>query len=49
MINMNIQIGVNPLVNHSPSKLFKSPQSKFNFTLGVNGETVAWNNLKPIY
>lgn len=49
MITLNVQIGVNPLVNHKPKQLYAHPLSAFAFTLGENGEIVAWRKGDPIY
>jgi hypothetical protein len=44
MITLNLQVGVNPLINHKPISLFTHPACRFAYTIGDNGELVAWNN-----
>lgn len=49
MIALNVQIGVNPLINHKPKQLYSHPLSSFNFTIGENGEVVAWRRQDPVF
>ena len=44
-----MQIGVNPLINHRPLYLYQHPACHFTFTVGENGELVAWQGTQPIF
>jgi hypothetical protein len=37
MITLNVQIGVNPLSNHRPLRVYRHPACHFCFTVGENG------------
>jgi hypothetical protein len=45
MITLNVQIGVNPIINHKPKQLYKDSKCRFTYTIGENGEMVAWKDL----
>jgi hypothetical protein len=49
MITLNVQIGVNPLINHKPKQVYAHPLCSFTFTVGENGELVAWRGLDPVF
>ena len=49
MITLNVQIGVNPIINHKPKQLYKDSKCRFTYTIGENGEMVAWKDLQPYY
>lgn len=34
MIALNVQIGVNPIINHKPTHLYAHPLSRFTYTIG---------------
>ena len=44
MITINVQVGVNPLVNHRPLYVYRHPACHYCFTVGEDGEVVAWND-----
>lgn len=37
MITLNVQIGVNPIINHRPKQLFTNSLCRFTYTIGENG------------
>lgn len=47
MITLNLQLGVNPLINHKPRKAHRDPNTPFTYTIGENGEIVAWRSNTP--
>jgi hypothetical protein len=49
MITLNVQLGVNPLINHKPRQAFVDPLCTFTFTVGENGEVVAWRGRLPLF
>jgi hypothetical protein len=49
MITLNAQVGVNPLINHRPLSLFQHPTCRYIYTIGENGEMVAWDNESPVF
>jgi hypothetical protein len=34
MITLNVQIGVNPIINHKPKQLYKDSKCRFVYTIG---------------
>lgn len=49
MITLNVQLGVNPMVSHKPNQLYIDPECPLVFTVGDNGELVAWRDLTPVF
>lgn len=49
MITLNVQVGVNPLINHRPKQVYKNPLCTFIYTIGDHGEVVAWRDLHPVF
>ena len=49
MITINVQVGVNPLVNHRPLYVYRHPACHYCFTVGEDGEVVAWNDEQPVF
>lgn len=49
MLTLNAQVGVNPLINHRPLSVYRHPACHYCYTIGENGEIVAWDNLEPIF
>lgn len=43
MITLNAQVGVNPLTNHRPQSIYRHPACRHTYTIGENGEMVAWD------
>ena len=49
MITLNVQLGVNPLINHKPRQVYQDPNTPFAYTIGENGEMVAWRANTPVF
>lgn len=49
MITLNAQVGVNPLLNHRPISIYRHPSCTYTFTIGQNGELVAWKEKEPVF
>lgn len=49
MITLNVQLGVNPMISHRPRQLYIDPECPLVFTVGDNGELVAWRGLVPVF
>jgi hypothetical protein len=49
MITLNLQIGPNPLAAHKPKALLTHPATPRLFTLGEDGDLVAWQEQRPLF
>ena len=49
MITLNVQLWVHPLISHRPKHIYSHPNYQLKFTVGENGELVAWENNQPVF
>lgn len=49
MLTISSQIGISPLSTHQPTYIHRHPSFPFIFSVGKNGDIIAWDKMKPIY
>lgn len=49
MLNLNVQIGLNPLQRHKPIyfKTYEDLPIPYSYTVGQDGEILAWKKSSP--